>query len=74
MTGALVEVDWDSIARKNNEEPNAILAKRIRDHMQAGQINCVVLAQHSMTVFLLPYPNPRKELGLPVHTIGKCGF
>jgi hypothetical protein len=74
MTGALVAEAWDCLARGDVEEHNAILAKTIRDHMQAEQINCVVLAQLSMTVFLLSYPDPIKEFGIPVYTSGQCGF
>jgi aspartate/glutamate racemase len=74
MTGALVEEAWDCLARGEVEEHNAILAKTIRDHMQAEEINCVVLAQLSMTVFLPSHPDPMKEFGIPVYTSGQCGF
>jgi hypothetical protein len=74
MTGALVAEAWDCLARGEVEKHNAILAKTIQDHMQAEQINCVVLAQLSMTVFLLSYPDPMIEFGIPVYTSGQCGF
>lgn len=32
------------------------------------------LAQLSMTLFLLSYPDPRAEFGVPVFTSGQCGF
>jgi hypothetical protein len=74
MTGALVEAAWDCLARGEVVEHNAILAKTIREQMQAKEIGCVVLAQLSMTVFLLSYPDPIKEFGIPVYTSGQYGF
>jgi aspartate/glutamate racemase len=74
MTGALVEAAWDCLARGEVEKHNAILAKTIREQMQTEEIGCVVLAQLSMSVFLLSYPNPIKEFGIPVYTSGQCGF
>jgi hypothetical protein len=74
MTGALVESAWDCLAAGQVEEHNAVLAKTIREHMQAEEIGCVVLAQLSMTIFLLSHPDPVKEFGIPVFTSGQCGF
>ncbi|TRZ49971.1 hypothetical protein D4S03_07520 [bacterium] len=74
MTGLLVEEAWGCLAKGNVEEHNAILAKSIRDHLRTEEISCVVLAQLSMTVFLLSYPDPIKEFGIPVYTSGQCGF
>jgi hypothetical protein len=74
ITGALVEDAWNCLARGDVEEHNAILAKTIRGQMQAEEIGCVVLAQLSMTVFLLSYPDPINEFGIPVYTSGQCGF
>jgi hypothetical protein len=42
--------------------------------MREQESGCVVLAQLSMTVFLLSYPNPAAEFGVPVFTSGQCGF
>ncbi len=74
MTGVLVEAAWNCLARGEVEEHNAILAWTIRERMQTEEIGCVVLAQLSMTVFLLSYPDPWKEFGIPVYTSGQCGF
>jgi len=74
MTGALVEKAWDYLANADIEQHNAILAKTIRKLVQAEEIGCVVLAQLSMTVFLLSHPDPVKEFGIPVYTSGQCGF
>jgi len=74
MTGALVEEAWDRLAIGAVEEHNTILAHTIRERMKAEEIGCVVLAQLSMSVFLLSYPDPIKEFGIPVFTSGQCGF
>jgi Asp/Glu/Hydantoin racemase len=74
MAGTLVEEAWDCLANAEVEEHNAILAKTIRKHVQAEEIGCVILAQLSMTVFLLSHPDPIKEFGIPVYTSGQCGF
>jgi Asp/Glu/Hydantoin racemase len=74
LAGALVEDAWDCLARAQVEQHNAILAKTIRKHIQAEKIGCVVLAQLSMTVFLLSYPDPLKEFGIPIYSSGQCGF
>ena len=74
MTGALVETAWDCLARGEVEAHNAILAETIREGIKAEEIGCVVLAQLSMTVFLLSHPDPLKEFGIPVYTSGQCGF
>ncbi len=74
ITGALVEDAWECLARGEVEKHNAILAKTIHDHLQAEEIGCVILAQLSMTIFLLSHPDPLKEFGIPVYTSGHCGF
>lgn len=74
MSGALVEDAWKALARGEVEEHNRILAKRIRIQKKEQGIGCVVLAQLSMSVFLLSYSDPLKEFGIPVFTSGQCGF
>ncbi len=74
MTGILVEAAWDFLAKGEVENHNAILARMIREKMKTEEIDCVVLAQLSMTVFLLSFPDPVKEFGIPVFTSGQCGF
>jgi hypothetical protein len=74
MTGALVAQAWDRLASGDVEGHNAILAETIRDRTHNEEIGCIVLAQLSMTVFLLSYPDPLKEFGVPVYTSGQCGF
>ncbi len=74
FTGRLVEAAWESLARGDITGHNAVLAAAIRDCAKKEKIGCVVLAQLSMTVFLLSYPNPVAEFGIPVFTSGQCGF
>jgi hypothetical protein len=74
LTGALVEKAWEALSRGQVEEHNAQLAKAIRNSMKTERIGCAVLAQLSMTVFLLSYPDPTLEFGIPVYTSGQCGF
>ncbi len=74
ITSVLVEEAWNCLARADVEEHNNLLARMIRDHLLTEEIKCVVLAQLSMTVFLLSYPDPLKEFGIPVYTSGQCGF
>lgn len=74
VTGALVEKAWGALARGEIEEHNAILARTIRNQMKTEEIGCVIMAQLSMSVFLLSYPDPIKEFGIPVFTSGQYGF
>jgi hypothetical protein len=50
------------------------LANAIRARLARERIDSVVLAQLSMTVFLLSHPDPAAEFGIPVFTSGQCGF
>jgi hypothetical protein len=74
FSGGLVEEAWDCLARGDILGHNAALAKAIREQLQAEAFGSVVLAQLSMTVFLLSYPDPAAEFGIPVLTSGQCGF
>lgn len=73
-TGLLVQPAWEALARGNVEEHNEILAQTIRDMTNEMRISSVVLAQLSMSIFLLSFPDPLKEFGIPVFTSGQCGF
>jgi len=74
LAGALVEEAWEAMASGDVAAHNDCLAQTIRAHLQADEIGCVVLAQLSMTVFLLSYPDPLRVFGVPVYTSGQCGF
>ncbi len=74
FSGLTVESAWHKLAEGDIEGHNHTLATAIRAHTQTETIGCVVLAQLSMTVFLLSYPDPVTEFGVPVFTSGQCGF
>lgn len=74
FAGETVEAAWYRLAEGKVREHNELLAQAIRDRQENEQIDSVVLAQLSMTVFLLSYPDPLREFGIPVFTSGQCGF
>ena len=73
-TGTTSEEAWGRLAIGDIPGHNRILAEAIRDRLSQDPISCVVLAQLSMSAFLLSYPDPVAEFGLPVFTSGQCGF
>jgi len=74
FAGVTVEAAWQRLAKGEVQEHNELLAQAIRAHQQSEKIDSVVLAQLSMTVFLLSHPDPLAEFGIPVLTSGQCGF
>ena len=74
FSGETVEFAWHHLADGDVQEHNEVIARVIRTHQQAETISSVVLAQLSMTIFLLSYPDPQKVFGIPVFTSGQCGF
>jgi hypothetical protein len=74
LLGLNIEAAWQDLAIGDVEGHNQRLAEGIRQHMKSEQIGCVVLAQLSMTAFLLSFPDPITEFGVPVFTSGQCGF
>jgi aspartate/glutamate racemase len=74
FSGVTVELAWHRLAKGDVEGHNASLARAIRGVLQQEAIGCVVLAQLSMTVLLLSYPDPVSAFGVPVFTSGQCGF
>lgn len=73
-SGLTVEAAWQDLAVGDVEGHNRQLAEAIRQHLKIEKVDCVVLAQLSMTAFLLSYPDPLAEFGVPVFTSGRCGF
>ena len=73
-TAMTVEEAWHRLAEGDVQGHNDALARAIRAQQAAGRIDSVVLAQLSMTVFLLSHPDPVAEFGIPVFTSGQCGF
>ena len=74
FTGALVEAAWDHLSNGDIAGHNAVLADAIHERMRTEQIGSVILAQLSMSVFLLSYPNPIAEFGVEVFSSGQSGF
>jgi aspartate/glutamate racemase len=73
-SGLHLEDAWNRLAESDVQGHNEVLADGIRSYLKQEEIGCVVLAQLSMTVFLLSYPDPVDEFGIPVFTSGQCGF
>ena len=73
-SGLTVEEAWHALAVGDVVGHNQLLAEAIRRRLDSEEVGCVVLAQLSMTVFLLSYPDPLDEFGVPVFTSGQCGF
>ena len=73
-TGATVEEAWHCLGAGDIRGHNERLAQAIRDAQEREKIGCVVLAQLSMSVFLLSYPDPEATFGVPVFTSAQCGF
>lgn len=74
FAGETVEEAWHQLAEGDVAGHNEVLAATIRRRLQGEHFDSVVLAQLSMTVFLLSYPDPVAEFGIPVFTSGRCGF
>lgn len=74
FAGETVEAAWQCLAEGDVAQHNQLLAQAIRSTQAHTPIDSVVLAQLSMTIFLLSYPDPIAEFGVPVFTSGQCGF
>lgn len=74
FSGLKVEEAWQLLAQGEVAGHNRALAEAIRMDMDQEPVSSIVLAQLSMTVFLLSYPDPLAEFGVPVFTSGQCGF
>ena len=74
FSGLTIEDAWYNLAVGDVQGHNDALATAIREHIQTKEIGCVVLAELSMSVFLLSYPDHVAEFGVPVFTSGQCGF
>jgi hypothetical protein len=74
FAGVTVKEAWECLAKGDVVGHNHALANAIRQRLGEEEIGCVVLAQLSMTVFLLSHTDPIAEFGVPVLTSGQCGF
>ena len=73
-TGATVEEAFESLGQGNIKAHNEIIANAIRKAKKKEKIDVTVLAQLSMSVFKLSYPDCEKIFGMPVITSGEAGF
>jgi aspartate/glutamate racemase len=74
FAGLTVESAWECLVDGDVQGHNDALARAIRTHLEQEPAASVVLAQLSMTVLLLSYPDPVEAFGVPVFTSGQCGF
>lgn len=74
FSGLHTEEPWERLAEFDIKGHNEALATAVRSKVAEEEIGCVVFAQLSMTAFLLSYPEPEKEFGVPIFTSGQCGF
>jgi len=74
FAGATVEEAFACLGRGAIAEHNEHIARAIRESRAKDKIDSVVLAQLSMTVFKLTYPDCRSEFGMDVLTSGETGF
>jgi hypothetical protein len=72
--GLALEAAWEKLGEGDVHGHNEALAEAIRSATRRKSYSCIVLAQLSMTAFLLSYPDPVTTFGLPVLTSGQCGF
>ena len=72
--GVTVEEAFDLLGRGKIEQHNRVIARVIRNAQRRGPIHTVVLAQLSMSVFELSYPDSERTFHVPVLTSGACGF
>ncbi|HYF92564.1 MAG TPA: aspartate/glutamate racemase family protein [Symbiobacteriaceae bacterium] len=72
--GATVEDAFHRLGEGDIEGHNEVIARAIRESTAKQEINTVVLAQLSMTIFKLSYPDCEKAFGVPVLTSGEEGF
>ena len=74
FAGATIEDAFELLGEGRIDEHNERIAWIIDDAMQRERIDSVVLAQLSMAVFSLSYPDAVERFGAPVFTSGDCGF
>lgn len=74
LTGATVEDAFHLLGEGRIREHNEIIARTIDDVRAHERIDSVVLAQLSMAVFALTYPDAEARFEVPVLNSGDCGF
>lgn len=74
FAGATVEEAFHLLGEGRIVEHNEVIAAAIREAQQREEIDVVVLAQLSMSVFSFSYPDPVGAFGVPVLNSGETGF
>lgn len=74
FTGATVENAFKLLGEGKIEEHNLAIAQAIRSAQEVHEIDIVVLAQLSMSVFSFSYPHTKMEFGVKVLNSGETGF
>ncbi len=74
FTGATIEDAFHDLGAGRIAEHNQAIADTIRNVQKKEQIDIVVLAQLSMSVFAFSYPDPVAEFGVKVLNSGETGF
>jgi Asp/Glu/hydantoin racemase len=74
FAGATVEEAFELLGQGSIAEHNQAIAQTIRGIRSRDEIDVVVLAQLSMSVFSFSFPDPVKEFGIPVLNSGQTGF
>ena len=74
FVGATVEQAFDLLGEGKIEAHNQAIASTIKSYQKMHNIDVVVLAQLSMSVFILSHPDPESEFGIPVLNSGELGF
>jgi aspartate/glutamate racemase len=71
---AVAEAAFECLGRGDIAEHNRTIAQAIREAAARESFERVVLAQISMSLFKLTYPQPERVFGVPVLTSGEEGF
>ena len=74
FVGATIEEAFELLGQGKIAEHNAAIAQTIRSAQSRDDMDIVVLAQLSMSVFSFSFPDPVKEFGIPVLNSGQTGF
>lgn len=72
--GETIEEAFNYLGKGDIDGHNRLIADSIKKYIKKEKIDVVVLAQLSMSIFKLSYPNDIEEFGIPVLTSGECGF
>ena len=74
FAGANTEEAFDLLGHGDVLGHNECVADAIREAMARESVAIVVLAQLSMSVFTLSFPDPIRQFGVPVLNSGETGF